>query len=78
MSPQGYLTDSVGTNPVTGKPIPFCLFGITPLPKVLNSRSEMFLFGDVFLRNYYSVYNMNDLTVSFAVDVEAKDFASME
>lgn len=37
----------------------------------------MFLLGDVFLRNFYSVYNMDSNTVSFGVDIQAQDYSSM-
>lgn len=37
----------------------------------------MFLLGDVFLRNYYSVYNLNKQTVSLAVNLHAKDYAGI-
>lgn len=37
----------------------------------------MFLFGDTFLRNFYSVYDMDTNTVSLAVDREATKVAKM-
>ena len=37
----------------------------------------MYLLGDVFLRNFYSVYDYDRQSVSFGVNIHAKDQASM-
>lgn len=37
----------------------------------------MFLFGDTFLRNFYSVYDMDTKTVSLGIDIKAADTAQM-
>lgn len=36
-----------------------CAFGIMPLPGMVDE-IEMFLLGDVFLRNFYSVYDFEE------------------
>ena len=35
-----------------------CIIGVMPLPDVLENES-LFLFGDVFLRHFYSVYDFD-------------------
>ena len=79
MSPEAYLVDTMGVDVNTGRRVKFCLFGITPLSQYVGSNTQMFIFGDVFLRNYYSVFDMDQRTVSLAVDSIAheKDIAGM-
>ena len=77
ITPEGYLADSRGIDPRTKKEITFCLFGITPMPRILGSNTEMFLFGDIFLRNFYSAYDMDSSTVMLGTDVSAAHMASM-
>jgi len=36
MGAAGYLVDTMGLDPATGKPVTFCLFGITPLPSKIG------------------------------------------
>lgn len=47
------------------------------MPKILKTKTQMFLFGDTFLRNFYSVYDMDTKTVSLGVDIKAADTAQM-
>jgi hypothetical protein len=49
-----------------------CIFGVMPLPGMVGE-IQMFLLGDVFLRNFYSVYDFENLLVYLAVNVHSKD-----
>ena len=53
--PEGYLLIGEDYDP---KFKGICLFGVSSLPDTMGPGfSEMFIFGDVFLRNYYSVFD---------------------
>ena len=43
-----------------------------PLPGMVGE-IQMFLLGDVFLRNFYSVYDFENLLVYLAVNLHSKD-----
>jgi len=45
-----------------------CLFGVSALPDSLTSSSNMFLFGDVFLRNFYSVFDWDNQQVRLGIN----------
>jgi hypothetical protein len=53
-----------------------CIFGVIPLPEIVGD-SLMFLLGDVFLRNYYSVFDYDNQLVYLAVNSHAKDHANI-
>lgn len=38
----------------------------------------MFIWGDTFLRNFYTVYDMEQKTLSFGVDLQGVGRVSME
>jgi hypothetical protein len=42
-----------------------------PLPGVVNG-IDMFLLGDVFLRNFYSVFDFDNQEISLAINKHAK------
>ena len=50
-----------------------CLFGISALPDKLYSRNNMFLFGDVFLRNFYSVFDWDNQEVRLGINKHSVD-----
>jgi hypothetical protein len=51
--PQGYLLNGADLDPQFKDA---CIFGVMPLPGMVGN-IQMFLLGDVFLRNFYSVYD---------------------
>ena len=65
--PKGYMINSSDLDPTfTDK----CIFGIIKTPDVIGS-SKMFLLGDVFLRNYYSVFNYDNNSVSLGINLHS-------
>ena len=71
--PKGYLINGHDLDPEFYNT---CIFGIIPLPGRV-SPFKMYLLGDVFLRNYYSVYDYHSQSVRLGVNIHAKDYASM-
>ena len=71
----GYLIDGIDIEPQLKN---MCVIGVMPLPEtVSNTGYTMYLLGDSFLRGFYSVYDYNDQSVRLAVNVHAKDYASI-
>ena len=48
-----------------------------PLPSLVGSL-KMYLLGDVFLRNFYSVYDFEQQSVKLGVNQHSKDHASIQ
>lgn len=58
IAPHGFLINATDL----GSEIEFkdkCIFGIIPLPEIVGD-ALMFLLGDVFLRNFYSVFDYDN------------------
>ena len=47
-----------------------------PLPKVVNG-IDMFLLGDVFLRNFFSVYDFEKQELSLAINKHSEGYAGI-
>lgn len=71
--PRGYLLNGIDLDPQLAD---MCIFGVMPLPSMVGSM-QMFLLGDVFLRNFYSVYDLTEQKVSLALNLHAKDYAGI-
>ena len=50
--------------------------GLMPLPGMVGG-IEMFLLGDVFLRNFYSVYDFEEQEISLAINKHAEDLVGV-
>ena len=74
MKPEGYLLDAKNIAPEMGEA---CIFAFMPSPAIAGSTYQVFLLGDTFLRNFYSVYDIQTQKLSLAVDVNAKDIAEI-
>jgi len=48
-----------------------CKFGIASSSFFIDDKSEFFHLGDVFLRNFYSIYDMGKREISFGLEKEA-------
>lgn len=48
----------------------FCVVALMPNPSVLSKENNMFLLGDTFLRNFYSVYDYENQAVQLAVNID--------
>lgn len=48
-----------------------CIFAIMPLPKVMMKGLNMFLLGDIFIRNFYSVFDYENQQVKLALNTHA-------
>ena len=72
IKPIGYLLDGTDFNETYTN---ICIFGIGELPGNLGS---MFLLGDVFLRNYYSVYDWENESVHLAINIHAADHVEIK
>ena len=70
----GYLIDGQDFN-VTY--VGICIFGISSLPSMAGLPSNMILLGDVFLRNYYSVYDWENESVHLAINIHATDHVNI-
>jgi len=58
LEPLGFLLEGAEFDPQLKD---WCVFGIMPIPdKVSAGGYTMYLLGDVFLRNFYSVYDFKD------------------
>ena len=68
--PIGYLINGLDFNE-TYKGI--CIFGVGVLPALSGLPENMVLLGDVFLRNYYSVYDWDNKSVHLAINVHARE-----
>lgn len=66
ISPETYLVPGEDLNQ---KYEGVCIFGIMPLPK--NIGLNMFLLGDVFIRNFYSVFDFENHKVKMALNKHA-------
>jgi len=71
MMPNGFLINAtdLGAEPAFENK---CIFGVIPLPDVVAD-ARMFLLGDVFLRNFYSVFDYDEQEVYLAINSHAKD-----
>jgi len=69
--PHGYLINAtdLGVEPEFENK---CIFGIIPLPEIVGD-SLMFLLGDAFLRNFYSVFDYDEQQVYLAVNKHAEN-----
>ena len=54
--PRGYLINASDLDPTFHDK---CIFGVIQTPDVVGD-AKIFLLGDVFLRNYYSVFDYNN------------------
>lgn len=68
--PRGYLIEAGDLDPSYKGA---CFFGVTPMPKGANLPTNMILLGDVFLRNFYSVYDWDNSQVQLAINKDAAD-----
>jgi hypothetical protein len=50
-----------------------CVIALSPNPSGDFGNYEMFLLGDTFLRNFYSVYDFETKSVWLAANLHAKD-----
>lgn len=67
--PRGYLINASDLDPSFNDK---CIFGVIQTPDVVGD-AKIFLLGDVFLRNYYSVFDYDNNKVMLAVNVHSKD-----
>jgi hypothetical protein len=44
-----------------------------PHPPNIFGNYKMYLLGDTFLRNFYSVYDYDNMSVKMAINIHAKD-----
>lgn len=49
-----------------------CIIGVMPFPSQIVG-VDMFLLGDIFLKNFYSVYDFDEWAISFAVNRHAEN-----
>lgn len=54
-----------------------CFLAIQASPDISKGGYQTFLLGDTFIRNYYSVFDFDHQKVGFAVNSQAKNFASL-
>lgn len=73
LMPDAYLMNGVDLNPQYKDT---CIFGVMPLPKVVNG-IDMFLLGDVFLRNFFSVYDFDNQELSLAINKHSEKYAGI-
>jgi len=73
LMPEAYLMNGVDLNP---QYMDTCIFGVMPLPKVVNG-IDMFLLGDVFLRNFFSVYDFDKQELSLAINKHSAKYAGI-
>ena len=66
--PETYLFPGEQINP---KYEGICIFAIMPLPKVMLKGLNMFLLGDIFIRNFYSVFDFENHQVKLALNTHA-------
>lgn len=73
--PQGFLINAtdLGVEPEFENK---CIFGVIPLPEIVGD-SLMFLLGDVFLRNFYSVFDYDNQLVYLAVNKHSEEYVSI-
>lgn len=69
LMPKGYLLNGADLD-VQFKDA--CIFGVMPLPGMVGN-IQMFLLGDVFLRNFYSVYDFYNQKVRLAANLHSYD-----
>ena len=74
MNPETYLMDGGELDDdLKGN----CIIGIQPLPDVLASE-PMILLGDVFIRHFYSVFDIDRQQVSLGVKTNKKNLVAIE
>lgn len=73
LDPMGFLMSG---SLVDAKLARTCIIAVMPNPEVMDgSPYTMFLLGDAFLRNFYSVYDYEHQAVQLAVNTHSKDIA---
>lgn len=74
MDPETYLIDGEMIDPtIKGT----CIVGFQKLPDVLNGQSAILL-GDVFIRNFYSVFDIENKAVMLGVNVNNEEHVSIK
>lgn len=75
MGPEGYLIPSEDIAPEQPG---MCIIGFQPSPDVSSGAYQIFLLGDTFLRNFYSVFDYDNQEVGLAVNISSKEWAKIE
>ena len=74
MSPETYLIDGEHVDDdLKG----YCLLGFQPLPEILAD-INMILLGDVFIRSFYSVFDIDQQLVSLGVKNRKKGLVAID
>ena len=55
-----------------------CILAFQPSPDVSVGAYQIFLLGDTFLRNFYSVFDYDNQEVGLAVNISSKEWASIK
>lgn len=71
MQPESYLINGEDIDPSLAG---ICLIGMMPHPPGVFGQFTMFLLGDTFLRNFYSVYDFENQSVKLAVNKHAEGY----
>lgn len=72
------LRESNNTVAATKKTVPACSVGIRGhLDEYKKPKKTRFLIGNIFLKNFYSIYNYDRQQISFGVNIHSKGLASI-
>ena len=72
--PKGYLINASDIDPNYADK---CIFGIIKTPDILGT-TKMFLLGDVFLRNFYSVFDYDNNSIMLGVNLHSKEYVGIK
>ena len=75
VGPPGYLVPSEDIAPDQPG---MCIVAFQPSPDVSSGAYQIFLLGDTFLRNFYSVFDYDNHEVGLGVNVSSKDWSKIE